>query len=78
MQPAVERLLEILGEAARRVSDESQKEHGQIPWRKIIGQRNVLAHEYGEIRQERIWALITENIIDLVAQLAALSVDPPA
>jgi uncharacterized protein with HEPN domain len=44
--------------------------------RRIVGQRNVLAHEYGEIRQERIWALVRENIADLIAQLEALSVDP--
>jgi uncharacterized protein with HEPN domain len=76
LQLAIERLLEILGEAARRVSDDFQNQHDEIPWRRIIGQRNVLAHEYGEIRQERIWALVTENIVDLIARLEALSVDP--
>ena len=44
--------------------------------RRIVGQRNVLAYEYGEIMQERIWALVRENIADLIAQLEALSVDP--
>ena len=44
VQLAVERLIEIIGEAANRVSDEFQQAHPEIPWRKIISQRNVLAH----------------------------------
>ena len=49
VQSAVERRLEILGEAARRVSDPFKQSHPEIPWQKIIAQRNVLAHEYGDI-----------------------------
>jgi uncharacterized protein with HEPN domain len=55
LQLAVERALEIIGEAARLVSPTFKAKHGAIPWKEIIGQRNVLAHEYGEINQERIW-----------------------
>lgn len=76
LQLVFERLLEILGEAARRESDEFQKEHVEIPGRTIIGQRNVLAHEYGEIKLERIWVLVTENLVDLQRILEALSGDP--
>ncbi len=46
---ATERGVEIIGEAARRVSPEFQAAHIDIPWRQIIGQRNILAHEYGQI-----------------------------
>lgn len=42
---AIERRIEIIGEAARRVSESFQASHPEIPWRKIIAQRNVLAHE---------------------------------
>ena len=42
-----------------RVSRPFQENHAEIPWRQIINQRNVLAHEYGEIRHELIW-----NVID--------------
>ncbi len=45
LQLAVERALEIIGEAARRVSKGFQDEHSDIPWQNIIAQRNVLAHE---------------------------------
>lgn len=73
---AVERELEIIGEAARRVSDIFKEAHPEIPWRKIVGQRNVLAHEYGDIKQERIWAVATTNLPDLIEQLEPLL--PPA
>jgi uncharacterized protein with HEPN domain len=49
-QLAVERSLEIIGEAAGRVSTSFRNSHPEIPWRQIIGQRNVLIHEYGEIK----------------------------
>jgi uncharacterized protein with HEPN domain len=68
-QLAVERSLEIIGEAARRVSDSFQNSHPEIPWRQIIGQRNVLIHEYGEVKQERIWKVVKENIPQLVDML---------
>lgn len=68
-QLAVERSLEIIGEAASRVSDSFRNSHPQIPWRQIIGQRNVLAHEYGEIKQERIWQVVVENITPLIESL---------
>ncbi len=42
---ALERTLEVLGEAARKVSEESRAAHPDIDWRGLIGQRNVLAHE---------------------------------
>ena len=72
LQLAVERLIEILGEAANRVSKDFQQNHPEIPWRKIVGQRNVIAHEYGEIKQERIWAVVSSNIPGLIEKLEPL------
>lgn len=68
-QLAVERSLEIIGEAAGRVSASFRNAHPEIPWRQIIGQRNVLIHEYGEIKQERIWKVVRENVPQLVELL---------
>ncbi len=68
-QLAVERSLEIIGEAAGRVSASFRNAHPKIPWRQIIGQRNVLIHEYGEVKQERIWKVVRENIPQLVKLL---------
>jgi uncharacterized protein with HEPN domain len=65
-QLAVERTLEVIGEAAGRVSDDFRNAHSEIPWRQIIGQRNILIHEYGEIKQERIYKVAKENIPQLI------------
>jgi uncharacterized protein with HEPN domain len=71
-QLAVERSLEIIGEAAGRVSALFRDAHPAIPWRQVIGQRNVLIHEYGEIKQERIWKTVRENVPQLVELLKPL------
>ena len=69
LQAAVEREVEIIGEAARRVSERFREMHSEIPWRAIIAQRNVLAHEYGEIKQDRMWLVATERVPDLIKKL---------
>jgi uncharacterized protein with HEPN domain len=69
---AVERQLLVIGEAANHVSDQFRKEHPEIPWGRIIGQRNVLAHEYGEILVERIWVAATKSIPELLELLKPL------
>lgn len=66
---AVERQLMVIGEAARHVSDEYQQIHPNIPWMQIIGQRNVLAHDYGEILVERVWLTATKNLPALISLL---------
>ena len=72
LQMAVERAVEIIGEAARRMSEDVKSAHPQVPWRKLVAQRNVLAHEYGEINQERMWIVVTVHIPELLAQLKPL------
>lgn len=52
---ATERQLETLGEAANHVSASTQELLKQIEWRKIVGLRNKLAHDYGEILAQRVW-----------------------
>lgn len=69
---AVERALEIMGEAARRVSDPFQTGHPQIPWHRLRGMRNILAHEYGQIDHEIIYKSVTDEIPKLAVSLEAL------
>lgn len=69
---AIERQLLVIGEAANHVSETFQDAHQEIPWRKIIGQRNILAHDYGEIKAERVWGTATQNIPILVKTLNQL------
>jgi len=71
---AFERLIEILGEAANHVSQETQSTMPNIPWSKIIGMRNKLAHDYGEILSDRIWAIAVGSIRELVDNLAIYGV----
>jgi len=72
LQAAVERKVEIIGEAARGISDELQQEHPEVPWRGIIAQRHFLAHEYGEVRQEKLWRVATARIPELIELLEKL------
>ena len=69
---AVERSIGIIGEAAAKVSKEFRESHPEITWKGIIGQRNVLIHEYGEIKHERIWAVATNRIPELIKALEPL------
>jgi len=69
---ATERGVEIIGEAARRVSPEFQAAHISIPWRQIIGQRNILAHEYGQIDYELLFKTVRDDIPELIRQLTSL------
>ncbi|MEW6201350.1 MAG: HepT-like ribonuclease domain-containing protein [bacterium] len=71
-QLAIEREIEIIGEAARRISDHFKDAHTEIPWRSIIAQRNVIAHEYGEIKQDRIWNVAVTKIPELIAIIEPL------
>ncbi|BAU12059.1 hypothetical protein LEP3755_25870 [Leptolyngbya sp. NIES-3755] len=72
VQSAVERQFEILGEAARRVSQEFQGAHPEIDWRGAIGLRNIIAHRYEQVEQETIWSIIKTVLPDLLKQLEAL------
>ncbi|TAK65531.1 MAG: DUF86 domain-containing protein [Dehalococcoidia bacterium] len=76
---AAERLLQNIGEAARRLPTEFRGEHPKIAWQSIIGQRNILVHEYGEVDAELVWRTLSHDVDDLVRRLDPLiSVDPEA
>ncbi len=66
---ALERTLELVGEAARRVSQKFQKQHPEIDWRALVGQRNVIAHDYGEINHRRLYEAARVKIPGLIADL---------
>ena len=77
LRGAVERHIEIIGEAARNISASFRAKHPQIPWIKIIAQRHVLTHEYGEVKHERIWSVATVHISELIKLLKPLIPEPP-
>ena len=72
MHSAVERRLEILGEAAGKVSDSFQSSHPEIPWKEIKGIRLVLAHRYGDINLHELWQAVKRDLPSLIEQLDGL------
>lgn len=72
LRSAVERQIEIIGKAARKISTEFQNSHSEIPWRSIIAQRHVLAHEYGRIDQSLIWHVASVRIPELIGLIEPL------
>lgn len=75
LRRAVERCIEVVGEAAGRVSAEFRASHPEIAWRPITAQRHVLAHEYGEIRDDAIWRVATIRIPELLELLVGILPD---
>lgn len=69
LQLALTFLLQIIGEAARHVSEETQKAHPEIPWVDIIGMRHKLVHDYFEIRPDEVWKTASEDLPVLIAAL---------
>jgi uncharacterized protein with HEPN domain len=78
VQLATERAIEIIGEAARFVSQEFREEHPEIPWTKIVAQRHVIAHHYGAIQHDRLWRVVATHMPELIAALTPLVAQPPA
>lgn len=74
---AMERLIEIVGEAARKVSREGQLAHPQIPWQKIVQQRHIISHDYDDLDYHAIWRVVTIHIPALIPQLEAIVPQPP-
>ena len=71
-QHAVMRLIQIIGEAASKVSDGYKQEHSVIPWVGIIGMRHRLVHDYFNILLEKVWEVIVKDIPELIQNLEPL------
>jgi uncharacterized protein with HEPN domain len=69
LQDAVIRRLLIIGEAARRVSEETRQTLPQIPWAAVNGMRNRLVHEYDQIDLDIVWDAATNSVTMLVLEL---------
>lgn len=68
----IERSLELVGEASNRVSAPFQAAHPEISWRRIVGLRNILAHDYGDINDAPVWNVAKNEIPKLIAILRTL------
>ncbi len=61
---AVVRNLEIIGEASKNIKDDARKKYKSIPWNRMIGLRNIIAHGYFGIDLSIVWRIITKNLPD--------------
>lgn len=66
---ALVRLLEILGEAANRVTTATRQENPNIPWSQIVSLRHRLIHGYDTINLDILWKILTDDLPLLIAQL---------
>lgn len=69
---ALVRAVEIIGEAASKISQATRDTHPEIPWKAIIGMRNRLVHAYFDINTEILWVAVTAEIPALLPQLETL------
>ncbi len=73
---ALTHLIQIVGEAARRVSPEFVESHPQIPWSEITGMRNKVVHDYLGVDEDIVWQVATVDLPNLVAALESLAFPP--
>lgn len=66
---ALVRALEIVGEAASKVSLETRAEYPQLPWPSIIGMRNRIIHAYFDVDLDRVWDTVVDDLPALISEL---------
>jgi len=69
---ALVRAVEIVGEAAGRVSPEGRAQVPDLPWAEAVGMRNRLVHAYFDINRNILWSTVTDALPALLAQLQAI------
>lgn len=72
---ALVKSIEIIGEAAARVTRTCQAAQPEIPWPNIIGMRNRLIHGYFDIDLDRVWDTVTDDLPPLIAALERIGLD---
>lgn len=71
-QNAIIKTIEIIGEAAARVSNETKATHKKIPWAEIIGMRHRLVHGYFEVDLRKVWGTVQHDLPSLIALIEPL------
>jgi uncharacterized protein with HEPN domain len=73
---ALAHLVQMIGEAARRVSPETQQKFSQIPWSDVIGMRHKIVHDYLDVDFDVVWEVVTTDLPELIDQLGPIA--PPS
>ena len=76
LQLAVIRLLEIVGEAAGRVTAKCRERHSSIPWPQITGLRNRLIHGYDSVDLDILWEILTSDLPVLIGNMEQILAAP--
>ncbi len=66
---ALIKYLEIIGEAAAKTTDETQRANPAIPWRQIVGMRNRLIHVYFDVNIYLVWRTVDEDLPPIIAEI---------
>jgi uncharacterized protein with HEPN domain len=62
LQALIERHIEVIGEAAGKLSQQARDLASDVPWGQVIGARNVIIHGYAEIDPKRIWGMVKDHV----------------
>lgn len=74
-QDAVIRNLEIIGEAAKKVSPQLRDQSSELPWRSMAGLRDRLIHDYFGVNVDIVWQIVSSDLAALVEPLKAMICD---
>lgn len=69
VRDAVVRNLEIIGEAAKRLSEELRAQENDVPWRSISGLRDVVIHQYDHVDYDEVWNVVEDDLPDLLDEV---------
>jgi len=69
------RLLEIIGEAARGITEEFRQDHTELPWKSMAGMRDRLIHGYFDVNFDVVWETVTNDLPPLIDKLEKIVTD---
>lgn len=70
-------LVQVIGEAASRVSTEQRERYATVPWRQVIAMRHRMVHDYLEVDLEIVWKVVSEDLSSLIAALERIVPEEP-
>ncbi len=72
-QNAIFKVLEIIGEAASRISEDTKAANPEMPWTNIVGLRNRIVHAYFEIDLDVVWKIVNDDVPALIHELERIA-----